>query len=69
MLIFPSFESSKVAEKIPAFPVLFRFLDDKKLVGIKSFISFQSDSLPKKVLILLIPASVVKTGNFGIFIL
>ena len=59
----PSLASSKEAANMPAVPDLRRLFSDKKLVGIRSFKFFQSKSLPKNSLILLIPSSVVKTGN------
>ena len=64
----PSLTNSKDPEKTPAVPDLLKFLPEEKLSGIKSFIFFQSASFPKNSLILLIPSSVVNTGNLGIFI-
>ena len=58
--ILPSFASSSEPANIPAFPVLFKFIDDLKLSGISSEISFHSLRFPKNSFILLIPSSVLK---------
>ena len=64
----PSFASSSEPEKIPAFPVPIKLLGSLNLFGINSFIFFHSLNLSINFFITLIPSSVVKTGNLGIFI-
>ena len=44
------------------------FLFDLKFLGISSSKFFQFNNLPKNPLIVFIPSSAVKTGNFGILI-
>ena len=63
---FPSLTSSSEPAKIPACPVFLFSKPFLKFFGIKSLIFFQSINLPKNSLILLMPSSVVKTGNLGI---
>ena len=65
--IFPSLASSNEPEKIPALDDLFKFLDSEKFFGNNSSMFFQSFNFPKNSLILLIPSSVVKTGNFKLY--
>jgi len=68
MVRFPSLTNSKEPANIPALPVRLYFDPLLKFLGIKSSNFFQSIYLPKNSLIVLIPSSAVKTGNFGIFI-
>ena len=67
--ILPSFDNSSAPAKMLAKPDFFKILDLLNSLGISSRKFFHSDNLPKNVLILFMPSSVVSKGSLGILIL